>query len=228
MSEVSHKREVPLRIIALISVAAITLAACDRTADPDDAPASTAISHTGPTATPISILRENAEPVVDDGIPTEPLEISVPFAQGGTSLSAGAEKAIAEIVASSQFKLGGDILLRGHTDAVGDDQANLRVSRSRAEAVAKALEEAGATADNITIIPIGEMRPVAPNAKLDGTPDEEGRARNRRVEVTVMPPTSGEDDTAQAGDDRAKQGNGNVGLDATKAGATKAGTTKPD
>ena len=48
--------------------------------------------------------------------------------------------------------------------------------------------EHGVARERITVIALGEQRPVAPNAHLDGTPDEEGRARNRRVTVTIAPP----------------------------------------
>jgi OOP family OmpA-OmpF porin len=37
------------------------------------------------------------------------------------------------------------------------------------------------------VIALGEARPVAPNANLDGSDNPGGRARNRRVDITVSP-----------------------------------------
>jgi OOP family OmpA-OmpF porin len=42
--------------------------------------------------------------------------------------------------------------------------------------------------DRIEIVAFGEQNPVAPNALPDGTPNDEGRAKNRRVEIRVAPP----------------------------------------
>jgi OOP family OmpA-OmpF porin len=63
----------------------------------------------------------------------------------------------------------------------------LRASRRRAEAVRDFLIGNGAAAEQIVVVALGEMRPIAPNAHLDGSPDEEGRASNRRVDVQVDP-----------------------------------------
>jgi len=64
----------------------------------------------------------------------------------------------------------------GFTDSQGEAAANLRLSQRRADAVAAILREAGIEA---TAQGRGEADPVADNAT------EQGRARNRRVEVTV-------------------------------------------
>ena len=166
--------------IVIGTAAATMLSACDRpAAPPPPEPEPT------PTASPASILREDVvapEEVVEVA---EPLNVVVPFADGGVELDDAAQQAIDKIVASDLFADGGKITLRGHTDSAGYDEANLRASRRRAEAVADALEEAGADPERFEIIPLGEMRPVAPNANLDGSENEQGRARNRRVDVHI-------------------------------------------
>src|SRR5690606_30153070 len=86
-----------------------------------------------------------------------------------------------------QLAEGWPVVLRGHTDSVGHDEANLRASRRRAEAVANWLVEHGVSEERIEIIALGEQRPIAPNALPDGSPDEEGRAKNRRVTVHIVP-----------------------------------------
>ena len=122
--------------------------------------------------------------------PPDPLAATVPFPDGGYELNAAAERVLAGVVKSDQLAENWPIVLRGHTDSEGDDRGNLFASRKRAEAVAGWLVENGVDEERIEVIALGEQRPVAPNAQLNGTPDERGRARNRRVEVWIGPPGS--------------------------------------
>jgi outer membrane protein OmpA-like peptidoglycan-associated protein len=69
--------------------------------------------------------------------------------------------------------------IEGHTDAVGDDAANLQLSERRAAAVVRDLIERGVAADRLRAVGLGESKPVAPN----DTP--EGRRENRRVVIRV-------------------------------------------
>lgn len=82
----------------------------------------------------------------------------------------------------------GEIMIEGHTDAKGDDAYNKRLSEARAAAVKDYLVANGVEASRLSTIGLGELRPVAPNAKSDGSDDEDGRQRNRRVEV-ILPNT---------------------------------------
>ncbi|MBE3022954.1 OmpA family protein [Campylobacter sp. 7477a] len=70
------------------------------------------------------------------------------------------------------------VVLAGHTDSVGKEAYNQKLSEKRANAVAKTLEGYGVSADKISTLGYGELRPIADN----GT--KEGRAQNRRVEAT--------------------------------------------
>ncbi|RIV77533.1 OmpA family protein [Pelagerythrobacter aerophilus] len=162
--------------------AAIALAGCDR-GEPPPPPEPT--PEVPPT--PASIIRPDVE--IERPEPElKPLEASVTFAEAGGELSAAALEDLETILESPQMAEGGAIVLRGHTDSSGDDEANLRVSRKRAEMVRDWLVEHGVAEERITVIAIGEQRPIAPNAKLDGTPDEAGRAANRRVDVSIALP----------------------------------------
>ena len=66
----------------------------------------------------------------------------------------------------------------GHTDAVGSVDSNLKLSQERGEAVLQALvREHGIAASRLRAFGNGPFAPVATNDT------EEGRARNRRVEL---------------------------------------------
>lgn len=84
----------------------------------------------------------------------------------------------------------GEIAIEGHTDAKGEDAYNKRLSEQRAEAVKAYLIGKGADTARLRSIGLGELRPVAPNINADGTDDEAGRQKNRRVEV-ILPKAAG-------------------------------------
>lgn len=116
------------------------------------------------------------------------------FFPEGNELTEAARADLATIINAPQVAAGGPIELRGHSDAGGSDADNLRISQQRAEAVKAFLVENGIAEERIATIAFGEQNPIAPNALPDGTPDERGRARNRRVDVHVatLAPVSGE------------------------------------
>lgn len=112
------------------------------------------------------------------------LETRILFAEGA-DLTQAAQAELATVLASPQMAGGGPITLRGHSDSGGSDTGNLRASQARAEAVRAWLIENGVAEERISVIAFGEQNPVAPNALPDGSPNEEGRAANRRVEIEV-------------------------------------------
>lgn len=75
------------------------------------------------------------------------------------------------------------IVIEGHTDSTGPEDYNRQLSERRALAVGEVLNEDGVSAKRMVIIGYGEERPVASNAT------DEGRAENRRVELTLEPLT---------------------------------------
>ncbi len=71
--------------------------------------------------------------------------------------------------------------ITGHTDNVGEDDANMQLSKDRAQAVEQYLETTGGlNPERFIVLGFGNTRPVATN----DTP--EGRAKNRRVEFTIV------------------------------------------
>jgi len=71
------------------------------------------------------------------------------------------------------------VTVEGHTDAIGSDQYNQRLSERRANAVRKYLIEKGITSSRIRVVGYGEQKPIADNKT------KEGSAINRRAEFEV-------------------------------------------
>jgi len=77
------------------------------------------------------------------------------------------------------------IAVEGHTDALGADLYNEKLSVRRAEAVFRYLVNHGVTPERMEVVGYGKTRPVADNES------ESGRAQNRRVELHVVKATEG-------------------------------------
>lgn len=69
----------------------------------------------------------------------------------------------------------------GHTDSTGSYETNQRLSEQRAQAVANYLTSRGVSSARIRWQGFGETAPIADNSTV------EGRARNRRVEIKIIP-----------------------------------------
>jgi outer membrane protein OmpA-like peptidoglycan-associated protein len=77
------------------------------------------------------------------------------------------------------------IEVAGHTDNVGGAEYNRQLSERRAGSVAQYLESRGVSGQRIMTAGGGENHPIASNST------EQGRAANRRVEVTLAPLKAG-------------------------------------
>ena len=104
------------------------------------------------------------------------------FASGQSSLTAQARTEVGRIAVVLQEFSDREIVVEGHTDAVGEEAANQALAERRAEAVRAALIAEGLSPRRITALGFGESRPIADN----DTPA--GRAANRRVEIVVLHP----------------------------------------
>jgi outer membrane protein OmpA-like peptidoglycan-associated protein len=71
------------------------------------------------------------------------------------------------------------LAIEGHTDNIGSDEANMKLSQQRADTVRDYLVQQGLATDTVTAVGMGKADPVADN----GT--NEGRQKNRRVEIIV-------------------------------------------
>jgi outer membrane protein OmpA-like peptidoglycan-associated protein len=101
------------------------------------------------------------------------------FGSNKSSLREGAGDALDKIASVLKQQPDKQILIQGHTDSTGTMERNIELSTERAEAVASYLASRGISPDVMTIEGAGPANPIASN----DTP--EGRAANRRVEITV-------------------------------------------
>lgn len=85
-----------------------------------------------------------------------------------------------ELVALMKMNSKMEIQLEGHTDNVGNANANLKLSQDRVEAVKKYLSGKGINKNRIATKAFGGTQPIS----KDNT--EEARALNRRVEMRVL------------------------------------------
>ena len=103
----------------------------------------------------------------------------IAFAPGQAGLRPEAKASLGQLVAFVNRDPAKPIRIEGHTDSRGKPEANHVLSQRRADAVRAALIAAGVAANRITSVGLGEDEPVA------GNDTEEGRARNRRVDVIL-------------------------------------------
>jgi outer membrane protein OmpA-like peptidoglycan-associated protein len=105
----------------------------------------------------------------------------VMFDSGSRNLSPGALSRLDSVAATINHYPDSDVLVKGHTDSNGPEDANLRLSEDRALMVKNQLVGEGVEPSRLTTLGFGESQPLVTNA----TP--EGRAQNRRVEIELRP-----------------------------------------
>jgi outer membrane protein OmpA-like peptidoglycan-associated protein len=101
------------------------------------------------------------------------------FDTGSYTLKPSAREKLAKVSGILLAHPGLTMQIEGHTDSVGGDAFNVRLSEQRADSVRDFLGEQGVALSSITAQGFGKTEPVATN----DTP--EGRQRNRRVEIVV-------------------------------------------
>jgi len=101
------------------------------------------------------------------------------FDTGQYTLKPGAREKLAKVSGIILAHPGLAIEVEGHTDSVGGDEYNMKLSENRADAVRSYLVEQGVSRDSVTGKGFGKTSPVADNATAAG------RQMNRRVELVV-------------------------------------------
>jgi len=122
--------------------------------------------------------------IVDVFIKYQPSKVfvldDVHFDTGKSTLKTSSYPALDDIVEVMKLKPNMKIEIGGHTDNVGEPQSNMRLSKSRANAVKNYLISKGINASRLTAVGYGETKPIADNNTNDG------RQENRRTEVTIL------------------------------------------
>jgi len=101
------------------------------------------------------------------------------FDTGKSTLRTESYKELNELLEVMKFKKTMKIEIGGHTDDVGEDAANQKLSKDRANAVRNYLLKE-IEPERVTAVGYGESKPIAYN----DTP--EGRQKNRRTEVRIL------------------------------------------
>ena len=111
--------------------------------------------------------------------PIPPVSFIIYFRTGSAALSTESLTLLTKVIDAIQARKSTDIIISGHTDAVGSIDDNYHLSLRRAKAVADMLVKRGIDRQNIQETYHGEANPLVPAP--DGVPEP----RNRRVEITV-------------------------------------------
>lgn len=106
---------------------------------------------------------------------------SVTFGFDSSDLTPSARNALNDVSSILTQYTDTRVNIAGHTDSTGDAGYNQRLSERRAESVGNYLAQNGVTRNRLHMTGYGASQPVASNAS------EDGRAQNRRVEITLTP-----------------------------------------
>ncbi|GFR77514.1 malonyl CoA-acyl carrier protein transacylase [Elysia marginata] len=102
------------------------------------------------------------------------------FGAGTSKIRKDSEEIVLEISFILKEFPSSEFIIEGHTDSIGDEKLNQKLSEERAGAVLNALIELGIDAHRLKATGYGELRPVRTNST------ESGRRSNRRVEINLV------------------------------------------
>ncbi|MDR2684114.1 MAG: OmpA family protein [Prevotellaceae bacterium] len=105
---------------------------------------------------------------------------NIVFETGSSKLTGNSENILTNLVNMLKIHNVSSLEISGHTDNVGGEAYNQRLSEKRAESVKAYLVNAGFDGSKITTSGYGFKKPIADNS----TP--QGRKKNRRVEISVI------------------------------------------
>lgn len=112
-------------------------------------------------------------------LPPQPVSYIVYFSEGTDELNPDASRIIDRAIGEASSRASADVLVIGHTDFLGSDAYNDRLSVQRAQRVKELLVERGLSPRSIQVSGRGKREPLHPSS------DNVAEPRNRRVEITV-------------------------------------------
>lgn len=148
-------------------------------------------THTGRTATYVEIVEPKAMPTGQVTVDAKALGQGLQaegrialyglfFDTGKTELKPESLAQLDQMVAALKAQAALKVLIVGHTDNIGGTESNLALSQGRAQAVVAALVQRGIAAARLQARGVANFAPLASNAT------EDGRSRNRRVELVLQ------------------------------------------
>lgn len=143
-----------------------------------DTPANTPVEHHGCPLPQYPASVKPAEPIAEEVITLSDAG-DVLFAFNKSDLTPAAQNQLNALMPKLQSADVVSIKVVGHTDSVGSDAYNQMLSERRATSVAAYLMNQGLDPNKLTSEGKGESEPIADNAT------DEGRAKNRRVELHI-------------------------------------------
>ena len=111
--------------------------------------------------------------------PPRPISFTLYFVEGTDRLTPESVPTINQVKTVMATWPAPDVSVIGHTDRLGSEDANDKLSLQRAEMVKKALVDVGIDGGKIDVVARGEREPLVP------TGDEVPEPRNRRVEINI-------------------------------------------
>lgn len=111
--------------------------------------------------------------------PPKPLSFTLYFDTASTELTPDSRPIMEALFVEVAKRQAVEVQVTGHTDRVGTDASNDRLSLERAQAVRDMLVQRGLKTAFIRAVGRGEREPLIP------TPDEQPEPRNRRVEIII-------------------------------------------
>ncbi|CAH7407485.1 Outer membrane protein A precursor [Vibrio chagasii] len=132
------------------------------------------------TQTPVVTENNDSRNIINNKVENKQKEISLSTETlfETDSYKIKSFSAIKNIANDIKYYQQGSVLVVGHSDSIGSTDYNQSLSEKRAKEVADYLREQGINSSRIKVQGMGELSPVASND------NEEGRALNRRVDVT--------------------------------------------
>ncbi len=112
-------------------------------------------------------------------MPLPPKQFTLNFVEGTDELTAESKQVVDSVFDEIAKRPLPDVVVIGHTDTVGSDAFNDRLSRQRADVVRTALLARGIAPTQILVVGRGKREPIV------ATGDGVAEARNRRVEIQV-------------------------------------------
>lgn len=117
---------------------------------------------------------------VESNIPHKPVILNnIFFDSGSSGLKSESQYELRKLLSMLQENPVVKIQVNGHTDDIGNDADNLKLSENRAKAVCDYLIKNGISSDRLSFKGYGELKPLLPNK------DEQSRQKNRRTEFEI-------------------------------------------